>query len=514
MPLRSVLRQSLSAASFALTLTACQQEMPTAPPVPVAVIPPASAPSIASPPAAAPAPEAEGVTPEAGADAPPAARPTSGPEVWEAAYRRALGDEPQLVEPPAPWPDCATSLVRRPLEAEHKRRQDAARAAHKAALDAWRKASQPVRDAAAAGFFVTAPSAGAPFNDKLPAAAGSLRAALGALSPTVCHVRDVRAATSSPTTEEKAAAKAANQPLSGPSGYHILCGSTADGGPTFLVTVPARFVAAKLAGETLTGWRFEPEGHLAEALRGRVATIGVGEQLEITGIGRLTRGARDPGFGRGAFGETQWAVDFTRACPHEGAGCTFNDGKPVAVVRALPPSVCGTALADKADDLFMALVKMSPNSPDWKLLEGWISTLAPESNANKGLLFLKELETGDLDGAAAMCGRLEPSRRANCLGFVAELQLKKPETAAAGLANLDAAIALEPRSAWRLRAGGMALQNGDSAGAVTRLKALVDAAKTAAEAKDVEQAAGLLKFAGDAAAAATAEAKAASLKAR
>jgi len=117
--------------------------------------------------------------------------------------------------------------------------------------------------------------------------------------PTPCYVRDIRPATGSPTTEEKAAAKATNLPLTGPSACHILCGASPEAadGPTFLVTVPARLAAAKLAGDTISGWRFEPEGHFAADLRGRIATIGVGEQLEITGIGSLSRGIRDPGFG-------------------------------------------------------------------------------------------------------------------------------------------------------------------------------------------------------------------------
>jgi hypothetical protein len=465
---------------------------------------------------ATPAPVADKEPPLAAGDAagaPAAAPETVGPAAWEAAYQGTLGPAPEPQEPQDPWPSCATSLVRQPLEAEWRRRHEAAAAAHTKALAAWNAAGQPLRDALAAGVFVTAPPEGAPFKDASPAAATRLRAAFGTVSATPCHVRDVRALTNGTSNEESAAAKSAGATLTGPSAYQILCGTRpASNSPdTFLVTVPSRFVAAKVEGQAITGWHFAADGHFAEELRGRVATIGLGEELEISGVGRLIRGVSNPGFSGSAWAETLWAVDFARACPHEGAGCTFNDGQPTTVIGPVKSGACANALADRTHDMFDAWKAMAPTSADAALLAGWITSLAPSGEAAKRVEAVRKRLAGDLAGAATL---FEEASDAVGLAEVAELQLQNPALVEAGRSTLDAAIKLEPRAAWRLRAGGMALQAGDKAGATAYLRALVDAATQPAEANEVQQAAALLKFAGDNEGAYAAETKAASLKAR
>ncbi len=277
-----------------------------------------------------------------------------GPLAWEAAFQRALGPQPVWTPPAPPWPECATELVRRPLKAEHKRREDAARTAFKRELDNWNRTALPIRNAAAAGFFVSPPPANAPIQDKVPAGASAIRGALGAVGPTTCVVRDIRPASQRPDATETKASKATGQPLSGPSAYHILCESpTSDQRtPTFLVTVPSRFVAARVEGSSILSWRFEPEGHFAPELRGRVAAIGVGETLELSGIGRLSRGVRDPGFGWRAWRGTEWAVDFNRSCPHEGDDCPFNDGQPSITIRPTAPQRCSDKINLKTNKIY------------------------------------------------------------------------------------------------------------------------------------------------------------------
>jgi hypothetical protein len=503
---------------------------------------------------------------------PPGAAP-SGPTAWQAALDRAIGAPPGATPVEVPWPACATGLVRAPLEAERKRRVEEAQAKDRAARDAWDKAARAVSEQAKVGVFVREPEPKAPFKDRNALAASAIRAELLPSVSTPCLVVDVVAATAAPTPEEKAASMAAGQSIGPISGYHILCAeSAAKDAARFLVTVPARLVAGQLSSGALTGWRFVPEGHFAPEVRGRVATVGVGEELTLTSLGRIRWGAgADPGFGWDAWREVRWAADFARSCPHEGDACTFNDGQPEVGVARSGPRACEAALVSKLDDLYEAWKRMGPTSKEAALVGSWIEILGATTPTAKRVAAFRKRLGGDLQGAAtlyaevqdvqglvevadllfkkpettpaglkaldaaiAIDARPEWVQRAGDMALksgdhaaaiqrfvkhklpaslvgAAELLFKKADTLPAGLEALDAAIAIEARPAWLLRAGGMALQAGDSAKAIARLKACVAASQSAAELKE---AAALLGFAGDAAAAEEATRKAATAGAR
>lgn len=458
----------------------------------------------------APASRPTGATePAAPTAAPSGAGTGMGPERWERAYEALITPEPVEGSAEAPWADCATTLAREPLVAENSRRIRSVHASFSLAHDHWRQAKQPIDAALATGIFVKAPEATAVVPDPAREIAVRFREAAGEAGSLPCFVIDIGAVRGKPSPEEGAAAKAHGGVLSGPTSYVILCAMTeADADPTgnsamrFLVTVPSRFVAPKVAGASIVSWRFEPEGYLAEALRGRLFTVGRGDQLTITGVGRVQRLPRNPGVNRDLFRGTEWGVDFQRSCPVEGQGCVFNDGASVVTVAPVAVGGCAKAQGDHVDGLYAAWLGADSKGGDATLLEGRIALLAPDSREAKQVVADQQLRTGDLASATTSFSEVKD---ADGLARVAQAYLKTAGGNVRATGVLGMAVSLEPRSAWVIQVAGLEIEQSKTAEAKARLRALVESSSSAA---DLKASAALLKYIKDPEGAARAEAKA------
>ena len=456
---------------------------------------------------------------------------SAGPAAWERAYQTFVGEEPARPKAPevqAPWPECATTLVRAPLAAEMARREKAANAAHRVALDAWTAARRTwvARRAAVdsalsmPGLALTPPgeertlakpvSAGkaadlVPVARPETAEARALRQALAAGAVLQCVVRDVTALPRSVAVAALAAA--VGQPLGDVDAWLVLCAtSEAKDADQYLVAVPARAIWATLqtngAKATVTAWHVEEDRALAPELRGRVATLARGAVLAISAPTALERYARmaNPGFDRevweSAWGDDDarrpvWVATHMRRCRHEGLGCPLFDGALEPTVRPAGGAVCADDLRGHLADLRAAITAEKAGSPVARTLLAQAAVLAPDDKGLKRLL-----------GDAARAGkrtdeaiqRYTEAGAGEALAALGESLAGAKATLPQAIRALEAAVVIDPANAlWLVRLGGLLAERGDTVAATTRLEAAATAAKVPGPASE---AAALLDYLG------------------
>ncbi len=303
-----------------------------------------------------------------------------------AAYSEVLGAEPTFsaVSAEEPWPDCATSVVRKALKPEAARlkakadaENDVTRATYKSLKYKWDSREGDVTRAVRAGFVlgnpvatsrpVSFPEVGAEVKlsaiEESPIAV-ELRSALekqGGIGSVVCNVRDIVVSARSASGVISAAVKAgAGSTREGEKVYSILCE-----GP-FVVEVQERTAWATLAvadGKTrVTGYKLETDRAWDAALKTKVFQLGRGSRIKVSGVKRAERrdiSRYDSPFSSellaiGYRAEPVWVLGFEPACAHEGLGCTFDDGLPAPSIALEGASCAAPLLAQK--DAWLAAV--------------------------------------------------------------------------------------------------------------------------------------------------------------